>query len=447
MRWVGTIISVVLLGAAIWVLDDLLRTVQFADVMAEFAALPVLNIAIAVGLTVLSYVILITYDLQGLKHIERTLPLLRVAVTSFTSYVFAHNIGFGVITGGSVRYRLYSTAGLSAIDIATVSIFCGLTFTIGIVAMGGVALLAEPASVISALPDLPTWFARVLGVVCIALVAGYLILCIVAREPLNIRGTEFRMPRVSLGFAQLAASVLDITVAAFAMYALMPELSNVSPLAFLGIYVLAILAGVISNVPGGVGIIETALVLLLPGQPTEVVLAGALAYRVIYYLLPLGVAVVMVLVNEAIENAQLVKSVGKTLGGLFIRFAPQLSGILVMVAGLVLLISGASPAIATRLRALGDAVPLALVEASHMLASVIGLLLLIVARGLFRRLDAGYYFAMLALAAGAVFSLLKGFDYEEALLLGMVMALLFVSLRPFTARPHYFLKPSHWDGF
>lgn len=442
MRWIGTVISVGLLGAAIWVLDNLLRTVRFADVMAKFSALSATSIAIAVGLTAVSYLTLITYDLMGLHHIGRKLSLGRVAVTSFTSYVFAHNIGFGVVTGGSVRYRLYSTVGLSAIEIATVSVFCGLAFTVGIVAMGGVALLAEPDAVVAALPGVPLWLARVLGVACLSAIIVYLVLCAVLREPLDIRGTEFRMPSLKLGLGQLAASVFDITVAAFAMYALMPELTEaVPPLAFLGVYVLAILAGVISNVPGGVGVIEASMVLLLPDQPPEVVLAGVLAYRVVYYLLPFAIAALMVLGNEVIENAHLVRTVGRTLGGLLVRFAPHLSGILVMVAGLVLLISGASPAIENRLHTLSDAVPLALLEASHMLASVVGVLLVIVARGLFRRLDAAYFFAMAALGAGAVFSLLKGFDYEEATLLVLVMAMLYGSRQAFYRKTALLSEP------
>lgn len=441
MRWIGPALSAVLLGVAIWFLDDLLTTTQFDDVLAELAALPWQNVAAAVAFTVLSYAVLVLYDKLALAHVGRKLPLLKVAVTSFTSYVFAHNIGFGLVTGGSVRYRLYGNAGLSAIEIGTVSLFCGLTFAVGITLMSGVALLTEPASVLAGIPDLPEWLGRALGLACLAAVAAYVACCAFLREPIEIRGVAFRFPRLSLCLGQIAVSVFDLTLAALAMYAVLPQLASVTPLAFIGAYVLAIIAGAISNLPGGLGVFEVALVLLLPDQPPDTVLAGALAYRVIYYLIPFALAALLIVAFEVGQRGRFLRSIGGALGGLLVRFAPQLSGAFVLAAGIVLLISGASPSTESRLEPLNSIVPLALVEASHLLASIIGLMLVILARALMRRLDAAYYLAIAGLGAGILFSLLKGFDYEEAIILGVVLAIVALSRKEFYRRTPLFADP------
>lgn len=431
MRWIGPILSACLLGAAFWFLSDLLTTVRFEDVLAEFSALSWPRIGAAVVFAALSYFLLTFYDMMGLLHIGKPLPFGRVAMVAFTSNAFAHNIGFGLVTGGSVRYRLYSASGLSAIDVGTVSLFCGLTLGVGVAVLGGVALLFEPEAVVAGLSDVPEWLGRASGVACLGAVCAYILACALFRDPVDIRGTEFRLPSFRLCLGQILISVLDITLAGLAMYMLMPEGSSISPLAFLGAFVIAILAGMISNIPGGMGIIETGMVLLLPDQPPQSVLAGALAYRFVYYLAPFFLAALMVVAAEIAERRHIVFSFGKALGKVMVRFAPIASGVFVLLAGMVLLISGASPATESRLGILQEIAPLPMVEASHLLASLTGVVLLILARGLMRRLDAAYYLAIPALGAGIVFSLLKGIDYEEGIILSLVLGLVISSRKAF----------------
>lgn len=441
MRWLGPLISACLLGVALWFLSDLLATTRFEEVAAEFDALPASRIAAAIVLTGCSYLLLTFYDVMALRHIGRPQPFIRVVLVAFTSNAFAHNIGLGLLTGGSLRYRLYSASGLSAVDVGTISLFGGLTLGLGIAAMGGTALLMEPEGVIAGLPDLPAWLGRTLGAGFLGVAALYVLSCLFVREAVDIRGTEFRFPTWQLAVTQILVAVADITFAAGAMYMLMPDVSTLPPLAFLGAFAIAILAGVISNVPGGLGIIETGMVLLLPDQPPEAVLAGALAYRVVYYVLPFVFAAILVLGAEIAERRHFLTSFGRALGHMLVRFAPLASGVFVLLGGIVLLISGASPATESRLGVLSHTVPLALLEASHLLASVTGVGLIILARGLIRRLDAAYYLAMAALSAGIVFSLLKGFDYEEAAILGLVLALVFSSRNAFYRKTSLMAEP------
>ncbi len=431
MRWLGPALSVLLLGAAIWVLDDVFATIAVADVVAAFNDLSAIDVSLAFVFTALSYLTLMSYDRMAVSHVGKDVALGRIALTSFTSNVFAHNVGFGVITSSSVRYRMYGSAGLSAVDIAAISIFCWLAFALGVFSLSGVALLAEPDAVLASIPSLPVWLARTLGVACLGAVVAYLLCCALLDGPVNFRGAEFRLPSLKLSIGQLGFSILDLTFAAAAMYVLIPQTAEITLIAFIGAYVLAILVGAVSNLPGGLGVFEVAMVLLLPNEPPQAVLAAALAYRIIYYLVPFAVAVLLVVGAEIAERRQFIGTLGKTLGGLLVRFAPQLSGIFVLLAGTVLLVSGVNPAAEERLEPLSDLLPLTVVEASHLLGSVVGVGLLILARGLMRRLDAAYYLAIPALAAGIILSLLKGLDYEEAIVLTIVLALVVFSRRAF----------------
>jgi phosphatidylglycerol lysyltransferase len=441
MRWLGPIISVCLLAATIWFLNGLLATVRLDEVVTEFQTLPLPNILIAIFCTAVSYFLLAFYDVMGLKHLGYKLPFSKVAGASFISTAFSHNLGLGFLTGGSVRYRMYSASGLSGLDVATIQIFSTVTFDVGIAVLAGVTLLFEPAGVIAGIPDMPEWLGRGFGIACVLAVGVYGMFCAFYRDPIDVRGMEFRFPTFKIAVGQVVLSVVDIMLTAMVMYVLLPELADTSWLVFLGAFVIAILLGALSHLPGGIGVIETALVLLLPNLPPETVLASALAYRVIYYLLPFAVAAVMVIVAEVAERRAIFQSFGLALGNVLVRFAPQISGAFVLLAGAVLLISGASPSTDARLGALEKVVPLALIEASHLLASVAGVLLLILARGLLRRLDAAYFLAIGALSAGIVFSLLKGFDYEEAIILSFVLVLVVSSRAAFYRKTSLLSEP------
>lgn len=206
-------------------------------------------------------------------------------------------------------------------------------------------------------------------------------------------------------------------------------------LVFAGVFAMAVVGGLVSQVPGGLGVFETLLLLALPGIPTTQLLGALLAWRGLYYLAPLVVAALLLAADEALRHRERLSRAravaGAWLGPILVPVAPQLVGTLVFVAGAVLLVSGATPAIDTRLAALRDVVPLTLLEASHLAGSVVGVGLLVLARGLFRRLAAAYHLTFWLLLAGIAASLLKGLDFEEAAYLGLVLLAMWLSRAAF----------------
>lgn len=425
------LLSVVLFAAAAWALHRVLQGHALADVAAHLDAVSSWQVAAAIVLTFASYVMLTGYEALAMRHVGARLSYPKVALGSFVSYVFAHNIGVSMLTGGTVRYRIYSAEGLSALDIAVVTLLCTINFALGSTLLVGLALLIEPSPILSGL-GMPIALLRGAGAACVLAVVGYLIWTSTRRRPVRLREWEVRPPGLVLSLAQIGLSVLDIAAAAAALFVLSPlPDAGISFLTFLGVFTLAIVAGVVSHVPGGLGVVETVVILLLPEQPAGSLFAALIAFRGIYYVAPLLIGAVLLALVEARTHREKLRHAATLLSGMAERLVPPVLALLTMIAGTVLLFSGATPAVDARLAWLSEVLPLQVVEGSHLLGSLTGLGLIILARGLARRLDAACHLAMALLAAGIAFSLLKGLDYEEAVLMACILATLFIGRRAF----------------
>lgn len=433
---IAAIFGLALFGLALWVLYHELRAFNYHDVVQHFSGLPARRIGWALLLALADYLVLTGYDTLAFRYIHRSLPYHRIGLTSFIGYAFSHNIGLTFLTNGSVRYRFYSSWGLSALDVTKVVIFCGLTFWLGFLTIGGTAFLLEPFALPAAFP-LPAATIRWLGALFLALAAAYLALSGGLRRTLKIRTWEFQMPTLPVAAGQFVLSALDWALAGGVLYALLPPVPGLGYLHFLGLFLLAQIAGLVSQIPGGLGVFESVLLLLLePYLPASSILGTLLAFRGIYYLLPLGLALVLLGAHEVVVRREHIRRLAKIFGQWAPTLVPNVLAFTVFLGGAVLLFSGATPIAGWRLNWLRGFMPLPVMEASHFLGSLAGVGLLALAQSLQRRLDAAYVLSALLLAAGIVFSLLKGFDYEEAVALSLMLA----ALLP--ARGHFYRKSS-----
>ena len=425
------LVGLLFFAAVLGVLHHELAAYHYQDVIQQVSELPLGRVALAIALTVLSYLILTGYDWMALRFVQHPLPYGRVALASFIGYAVSHNIGFALLSGTSVRYRLYSAWGLSAVEVAKVMAFIGLTFWLGFLTLGGLVFLVEPVSIPNLL-RLPIDSVQPLGAAFLVLVAAYLVFTIRRPAPLKIRGWEWSLPAPRFSAAQLVISSLDWAVAGSVLYTLLPHEATGSYPAFLAMFLLAQLSGVVSQVPGGLGVFETVIVLFLsPAVPAPSILASLVAYRGIYYLLPLGIAVILLGGREVLERREGVVRAARVFGPWVQPLVPNVLAFGAFFGGAVLLVSGATPAVGSRLAWLNNLVPLPVLEVSHFLGSLTGAGLLLLARGVQQRLDAAYFLTAGLLAAGVVFSLLKGLDYEEAVVLGLLLAALLPCRRYF----------------
>jgi phosphatidylglycerol lysyltransferase len=422
-RYAAPFLGVALFAAALLALRHELRLYSYHQVAAEFRSLPHWKVLLAFCLTLFNYAVLTVYDLLAFRYIGLDQPYAKIAPASFTAYAFSNNIGMAALSGGSIRLRLYSAQGLSSLDIARIIGFGISTFWLGILALGGAVFLAHPPSLPPGL-SLPFTSVRALGLCMLAGAAAYLALAARGR-PFVLRGFEFSLPAARLALQQLAVSIVDWCLAAGVLYALLPASGGFGYLDLLAVFMLAQVAGLASQVPGGLGVFET-VIMLFAGRlaPPAQVMGALLAYRAVYYLVPLALAAAYLAYYEVSDRA---RSLLRLAPGL----VPQAMSVLVFTGGAVLLFSGATPGVHDRLFLLGAFLPLPVLETSHFLASLGGAGLLVIARGLQRRLDAAYHAAIALLGAGIVLSLLKGLDFEEALLLSGMLAALLVSRREF----------------
>jgi len=288
--FLGLAIAVFLLIASFSVLHDQMQDYRLADIQRSFSNISNVQIAISLVFTLLGYVAMTGYDAQALRYLCQPLSYRRTAAANFISTALSNTIGFAMLTGGAVRYRLYSAWGISALTTAEVIAFSSFTFWLGLFVLGGIDFLLAPLAIP---PDLhfPFATARPLGGLFLTLIGGYLLCSATLRQSIQLGKHRLQFPSLSVTLAQTVLSSLDWGMAAAVLYALLP-MKDISYISFLNIYLLAMTAGVLSNVPGGAGVFETVIVLLLAGTvPGEAVIASLLAYRVIYYLLPFGLAV------------------------------------------------------------------------------------------------------------------------------------------------------------
>jgi len=432
-------LGLLLFAGALWVLHHQLKAYRFHDIIQSLKSLPGEKIFFALALTFLSYLIMTGYDALALRYVRHALPYRKFGLASFISYAFSNNMGFGMIAGGSVRYRLYSAWGLSALEITKVVAFCSLTLWLGFFTLGGVVFLFEPLMLPKVL-HLHFASAQMLGRIFLAIVAAYLLWTVMGKRSVRIRDWEFSFPSAQLLVAQVVIASLDWALAGGVLYALLPKVPALSFPGFLGIYLLAQTGGLISQVPGGLGVFETIVVLLLsPTLPASEILGVLLAYRSIYYLLPLFLAALLLVIQELLQRQEGFKKFVAAFAQWSSGLVPPVFAFTIFVGGAILLFSGAIPAVDARLTWLKNFLPLPVLELSHFFASLVGMGLLLLARSIQKRLDAAYHLTIVLLGFGIVFALLKGWDYEEAILLAFML----VALLPF--RSQFYRKASLLD--
>ncbi|PWR22172.1 bifunctional lysylphosphatidylglycerol flippase/synthetase MprF [Zavarzinia compransoris] len=426
MKVLVTGVITVAVAALAWVaLSHLAAEISYDDVSAALRSASPGTLAAALGCTAASFLALTLYDGTALAYVGRRIPPAVVGVASFCAYAVGNTVGFGPLTAGAIRYRFYTPHGLEPEDVAKVVGFVTATFGLGLLATTGLGLVVAGAA-----PglDLPAGLLRPAGLLLLAVPAVLLVLAARGAR-LKLRGLVLALPRPRLLLVQYAATVADIAAAGSVLYILLPPVDT-GWTGFIAVYAVAIGLGVLSHVPAGLGVFETVIVALVgPAADTGQVLGALLLYRVIYHVVPLLLAAVLVAAIEARRAA--LKLAASGLFGTGRWLVPTVLGALTLVLGGMLVFSGVTPAVDGNLDLLAAYLPLPIVEGAHFLSSVLGLLLMIAARGLVYRLDGAWLLAAVLAPAAMVLSLVKGIALVEAGLLGLLFLLLLATRAAF----------------
>ncbi|MET0289194.1 MAG: bifunctional lysylphosphatidylglycerol flippase/synthetase MprF [Pseudoxanthomonas sp.] len=406
--------------------------IHYAAVVAAMRATPWQQLALALAATAISFASLTGYDASSLRYVGAKVRYPIVAKASFIAYALANTIGLGVFTGGAVRMRLYGAAGVEPGTITKAIAFNALAFGLGISVVGAVGLMVD-ARALAPVLHLPASVLMAVGGTALLVTLWLLLMC--HKGQARVGRWTVNLPTPALAWGQLALSALDILATGAVLWFLLPA-GTIDFMTFIGFFAAAMVAGVISHVPGGLGVFEAVMLVALGGRISPEALASALVlYRIVYFLLPLLLALLVLVSHEV--GATTSTPVARAVASL----APRLLAAFTLVVAVMLLVSGVTPSTVEAIQLLSLSVPLPLVEASHFLSSIIGVVLLFVARALLRRLDAAWWAALVMTVVALILALPKGVALTEFLLLAALTLALAFSHKQFNRRASLLAVP------
>ncbi len=290
LRSLPALLGALLFCGAIYVVQKEFRHLKIADIKTAMDAIPYRSLGISGVFAILAYGVLTFYDRLGTIYAGNVVSYKRVAFASFCAYALSHNLGFAAVSGAAVRYRLYTHWGLTPLQIGKVIAFCSLTFALGAGVLGGVVLFTEPEALPFFGNSVPVWILYIVGAAMWLTVLAY----VVASKFLGtfrMFGHEVQLPQWRMALMQVALATVDVAVTAAIMHALLPAAPGLTYLRFLGVYLASYTAGLAANVPGGLGVFDTAMLLgLSPYLSPPQILGAVVVFRLYYYIIPLFLA-------------------------------------------------------------------------------------------------------------------------------------------------------------
>ncbi len=441
MPWRRIVAPAIVLAVGVLLLvalQRLSRTIDYHTVVHSVMQLPVSAWAAALAATLLSYVALVARDAIGLRHIDAKVPSTALWIGATAGSALGNATGFGALTGGAVRCRVYGTAGVTPVQVGRLTVFTSVTLAISLALMTAAGMVVAGPT-LSPMFHLPTRVVETIGITTLVVFAMAVVFgCGARSRAVKFRWISVDIPARTVMVAQMFFAIVDVAAAALALWAVMPH-ADVAFVHFLIIFSAAMLLGMIGHTPGGIGIFEAAMVFALGhAVPVPEMVAALLAYRVIYFGAPLVLSAGLL---AGFEGRLLSARFDAARREQVLQLVPLFLGIFAFVVGGMLVISGATPAFRYRLLCLQTVVPLWVLESSQLLASMFGVALLFIARGLMRRLDAAWWITMTVAVANLVLSLAKGLAFFEVGVLGVLIVLLIVTRKRFDRASSLFGEP------
>jgi glycosyltransferase 2 family protein len=267
---------------------------SFDDIMTALRSIPSSHLVLGLAFAAGSYLCLACNDWLGVRYAGRPLPFRQTALASFTGLSIGHNVGFAALSSGAVRYRFYSRWGLGAEEIAKVILFCGTTIALGLSSLGSIGLWLRPEDAARA-TGMDAGTISIVALCCLVLPLAYLALSALVNRPLKIRRWQFELPRLRLAIGQLAVGTVNIGLVAACLHQMLSAVGEAGYLKVAAASITANIAAIISHVPGGLGVLEATVVHVLPGAAS---IAAVVAYRIVYYFIPLAIGVPLLIASE-----------------------------------------------------------------------------------------------------------------------------------------------------
>jgi len=290
--YAGVLVSVLLASLAAWVLWRTFQRISFADVLVQMRAVPASKLALAGLCAAAALTVLASYEVAVVRYVKHCIGRAKPMLTAYIAFPLGHAIGQAMLSGGALRYRMYTPAGFSATEVGATVLLANLPYALGVGLLLDISLVAA-AEMLEPMFRVSSGWLRALGIFGLCKDAGYVALILLRKKPIKLGGWSVNLPTPAMTALQLVVGLADIFLVSSVLYLMLPESVGLAYLPFLGAYLASILAGVLSHVPAGLGVLESMLLLLLPDVPPEQLLAAVLMYRVIYEIIPVLLALAL----------------------------------------------------------------------------------------------------------------------------------------------------------
>lgn len=283
ISWAGLFFFAV----AAYMLYRQLSKYSFTDIQAALFSIPAHNLVLACLASIGGYVALSSYDYLALRYIGRKLSPLKWIFAGFIGFSVSNNAGHAIVSGGTIRYRLYTRWRFHGEEIVRMVTFSGFTYLVACFFLIIVGFFLTPNHAfgdgsVSRLTTEVVTLCSAIGLL------AYFGATIFYKKPIVIKEIEFDIPSFKMALAQVFIGGADILLASLVLYFSLTPFVDISFDVFIGVFIIAQVLGVFSQVPGGLGVFEGLFMYIIPGDHNQATLFGALiAYRIIYYLLPL----------------------------------------------------------------------------------------------------------------------------------------------------------------
>jgi len=289
---IGLVVSLLLAGLAGWVLVRTFQRIAFADVIAQMRAMPGTTLVLAALCSAGAFTTLALYEVAVVRYVKHCIGRARPMVTAFIAFPLGHAVGQAMLSGGALRYRMYTPAGFSATEVGATVLLANLPYALAFGLFLDLALVIS-ADTLEPMFRISSEWLRALGCIGLAKDLGYMLVVLLRRKPVRLGGWAVNLPTPAMTALQYVVGIIDVALVSSVLYLLLPDSTGLAYLPFLAVYLASVIAGVLSHVPAGLGVIESMLLLLLPGVPPEQLLAAVLMYRVIYEIVPVLLALVL----------------------------------------------------------------------------------------------------------------------------------------------------------
>lgn len=289
---IGLAASLVIAGLAIWVLYRTFQRIEPADVLRKMLEVPRAKLLLAAACAIGAFLTIALYEGIVVRYVKHPLGLVKPALTALIAYPIGHALGQMLLSASALRYRMYTPAGFSAVEVGATVLMCALPYALAFGVLVDLALVLAPDRLSVAVGVEAKWLFA-LGILGLAKDLGYAVLVARRKAPIRLGGWAVNLPTPRVTALQVLVGLIDIGLISSILYLLLPPSADIAFLPFVAIYLASILAGSLSHVPAGIGVLESMLLLLLPQVPPAELLAAVLLYRVIYEVIPLVVALAL----------------------------------------------------------------------------------------------------------------------------------------------------------